>query len=97
VLDFCKRHPQYKAVERDQWPDYLHDANAVIALLEKEKRVEIVRSHAPGGDDWTIHIATKTCDLDGEYKEVSACEKSFCEAACRALLAAHGAAEGGGK
>jgi hypothetical protein len=81
VLDFCKRHPQYKAVERDQWPDYLHDSTAVIALLK--------------GRTWNCVQA------DGDYwirvSGNEATASSFNRAAVLALLAAHGAAEGGGK
>jgi hypothetical protein len=77
VLDFCKRHPQYRAVERDQWPNYLGDANAVISLLEKHTW-ECWRHE---GGDYSVRLS--------QTSPITRCA-GFTRAACLALLAAHG-------
>ena len=77
VLDFCKRHPEYKAVERDLWPRYLTDANAVIALLEKHQW-ECWRHE---GGDYSVRLS---------QTDPITRAKGFCRTSCLALLAAHG-------
>jgi hypothetical protein len=67
--------------------DYLNDANAVIALLEKEGMVEIQRMHREKiGWQWEV----KVWKADSRsFFEDEGHGPTFCAAACLALLAAH--------
>ena len=96
VIGFCKRHPEYRAIERNLSPPYLTDANAVLALLENEKAVHI-SNYGSQGVDWYVEIATKVCHQDEEHRAVTGTAPTFCRAACLALLRAHGVNLEGGK
>ena len=74
-------------------PDYLHDANAVIALLEKERlgyEMILFSGAIKGRYRATIFRATLA---NRDAKDITRTEETFCRAAVRALLAAHGAEE----
>ena len=73
-------------------PDYLHDANAVIGLLERADEWEAHRREFEDEEGFRVrYIVHVSLDKSagGEYAD------TFCRAACLALLKAHGATNGG--
>lgn len=68
-------------------PDYLHDADAVIALLAKEASVQIY-----WGVDWQVQISDTSPVMSSPPNMLGeATGDTFCRAACLALLLAQGA------
>jgi hypothetical protein len=67
-------------------PDWPNDANAVIALLEREGSSEINRMHRLNiGWQWEVKVWTTG------FFPLEAEAPTFCRAACLALLQAHAA------
>ena len=82
---------------RNQIPDYVHDANAVIGLLSDHHWWGHSCGNSgtkQGYSDFRI-IVTEICKPDlsnngKEHEQWGTGENAFCRAACLALLKAHG-------
>ena len=72
--------------ESEICPDYLHDANAVIALLERSP-YDIHATFVQTCCTWYVTLMERFIGK----KEWTAEGDTFCRAACLALLQAHGA------